>query len=424
MTQGCVRSSAWRVGDSSAESPENKQGVTSYIIDNKTTFKEARWRNSDALVEKYKDANGKDLFEINYIEFSERGNLFDTQHSNFIKNRIKKFSDTDEGVITVAFIHGWHNNAASHNVNVRGFRSSLHHFVSENKLQIGDRKVIGLYVGWRGLVFMSKLVNAITFWDRKSVSAQIGHGGVTDLLLDLEDYDDQRKKNVLVLIGHSFGGTMLLSAYNEKLLNRVRLLAKQEDQCQYRSGADSIILLNPAVEANELLTIKEHIIKNNTKWSECTPVLMRVISSKADWATGVAFPLGQIVGTTLRWNQVQLNRPDIANAQDKVAMKYLHEYHLDTKTIGNFQPFHTLELSVNSEDKKSLEFGDLCNGDERKLGGKEIPVFPCSNFDPVQFIYTSKDFIGSHDDIFEDNKLLRNYLVRTVLRETKLREKY
>ena len=48
------------------------------------------------------------------------------------------------------------------------------------------RKIVGVYIGWRGRSIDLSGLDNITYWDRKAVAEQVGKGGVTELLLRLE----------------------------------------------------------------------------------------------------------------------------------------------------------------------------------------------------------------------------------------------
>ena len=131
---------------------------------------------------------------------------------------------------------------ASKDSDVKHFRAALAHYeryrVSGNR----ETRVIGVYVGWRGdslstprkgpLKFAS-LAKNLTYWNRKSVAQEVGKGGVTELLLSLKRLAycgttklDARcpgkpEDTAYLIIGHSFGGAIVLSAMNEVLLNTI-----------------------------------------------------------------------------------------------------------------------------------------------------------------------------------------------------------
>ena len=407
ILSGCVRNEPWR----SAIEEDIEVVYTPEFRPNQC---EPQDPCAKALVEVFKDESNQELFEINYIEFTERGNVFDTKRTEFVLNRIKQYATDDDGVITIVFIHGWKNNASTQNDNVKAFRNRLELFVDDNTL-IGRRKVVGLYIGWRGASVSLPLIKELTFWDRKSVAQKIGKGGVTDVLLDLEHYDAQDPRNVLVVVGHSFGGAILLSAYSELVLDRIKSLANGDGTFPADTPlADALVLINPAIEANEMLPVKEAIIKHQP-WNPSTPNLMRVLSTKADKATHQLFPLGQLLGTVVTWNQDQLFRSYLKAEENPEALKYLHERTLDRTTVGNFLPYHTQEMLPENETYKSWEIKDLCDANTRQLKGKrhtEAPTFPCGRTDPVQFVYTPEEFMNGHSDIF--NAEVSAYIISSI----------
>ncbi len=62
-------------------------------------------------------------------------------------------------------------------------------------------------------------------------------------------------------IGHSFGGAIVVSAVTDILIERT--IAKKET---VKSIGDTIIVLNPAIEANQTLPLIESAI--NTSYSD------------------------------------------------------------------------------------------------------------------------------------------------------------
>lgn len=416
-----MRSEPWRTGgfgEVSGELQGGRDNIHDYQLDAIEREQGAvpRGLGEQALVERYLDADQRPLFEIDFLEFSERGNAFDARRADFVKSRIRDYARDIAGVVVIVFVHGWNNNARANNGNVREFRNALATFTKNYQSSIDGRKVVGLYVGWRGAVTALPGVSLLTFWDRKSVAEEIGKGGFTDLVLELEQYDaEQPQRNILLVVGHSFGGAMLLSAYSELLLSRVKMLARHGSLPPQIPVADLLLLLNPAIQANDLFAVKEAIVKHQP-WPEHTKQLMTVMSTRADRLTHWAFSLGQFFGTLIPWQQQQLCRPGITRCNvDSAEFPYLHENALDSMTVGNYPPFHTYELIKAESSTADWVFNDLCAGTERQLLPSrhvDAPVFPCSANDPIQFIYTSKDFMRSHGDIFTDQ--MSAYLESTI----------
>ncbi len=248
---------------------------------------------------------------------------------------------------------------------------------------------------------------------------------MTELLLELERAavdDSAPTKNLYLVTGHSFGGAIVLSAVNDILLERI-VTAPPAKDCEAPSKASccvesrpfghGVVLLNPAIEANEVFQLKLAVARRCFGRNQVR--LLHVISSDADEATNKAFGIGQRIDM-LSWRETELERV--------VNDKRLHfaERALDTITVGNYTPFQT---------------GQLCNGDlaqedrrpECRLNGRPgsclqrsedgrwdylsyvddedcVPPedreqhIPVMTNEPLAFIQTDEAFIKDHNDVF------------------------
>ncbi len=354
-------------------------------------------------------------YEIGFVEYSERGNDFAPARTQKLLDRLEKYSASGK-LAMVVFIHGWKHNAEQKDPNVTSFTKALANLSKSGVL--GDRKLVGIYVGWRGLSLHGLGSENITYWDRKSVAEEVGRGGVTELLTQLEQIDRNQETNYLVIVGHSFGGAIALSALHDQLLER---LQNQQDGHPVKAFGDAVIMLNPAIEANMGLLLKENSLKVGASKVRAQPLLY-VISSEGDEATHYAFPAGQWLGVNLTWSQVDLNRNYNGQAYS------IREEKMDTTAIGNYTLFHTALIKdpdlkqthpqptaldsatvVNKAmaTPKVLEdtkFGDwelvsYCTPDGSN-GDPNVPRMPCYRNEPVNFIYTADSFIDNHNDIF------------------------
>ncbi len=92
-------------------------------------------------------------YDLAFIEFSDRGNLFNREKYNEVVNYISEQKDTEDGVAVFVYVHGWKHNASNEkNGDVQNFRKVLKIASETNK---SKRKVIGVYVGWRGIRIVS-----------------------------------------------------------------------------------------------------------------------------------------------------------------------------------------------------------------------------------------------------------------------------
>ena len=248
---------------------------------------------------------------------------------------------------------------------------------------------------------LARLTNA-TYWERKATAEQVAKGGVTELLLRLEREvidDEQPNRNLYLVTGHSFGGAVVLSALNEIFLERVAAATAEKpgDDCvRSRPFGHGVVLLNPAIEANEVFQLKELVAE--TCFVASQPRLMHVISSDADEATNEVFSIGQWLGVTLTWKQATLDR----EFGDRPVQ--FEEADLDTITVGNFTPFQTGQLDHSNSSEAGWDYRS-CVGPEAACidPADKAQHIPVEHNEPLAFIQTDENFIADHNDVFNAN---------------------
>ncbi|MBH3441834.1 hypothetical protein [Pseudomonas luteola] len=351
---------------------------------------------SSAGYEKY------DGFEIGYVEYSERGNDFNPNRTRRILKKLKSSVANNERLAIIIYTPGWKHNSEEHDSNVFDFKQSMQELY-DTEILPRDYKLVGLYIGWRGksLIFPK----TISYWDRKEVAEEVGRGGLTELFLNINEIDSMRKDNIMLTVGHSFGGAMVLSSLNDILLSK--LIDGQNGRVVKGIG-NSIVLLNPAIEANQGLTLKENSMKLGVSQT-ISPTILYVISSKGDTATHTAFPLGQMLGVSATWKQAILERDYLPKGIQ------LKESTMDVTTIGNYELFRTGEfydeseasntntalsipiLSLLSATPSFQGYDSYCYG---AVSRKDVVTIPCNQNEAIEFLYTPKSLIKDHNDIF------------------------
>jgi hypothetical protein len=364
-----------------------------------------------------------DGFDLAYVEFTERGNLFDHAHMEQVIDYVHDRATSPDGVLAVVFVHGWKHNAAPGDTNVHDFRELMKSVASKMS---SKRSVVGIYVGWRGLSVKPEPVNEISYWERKAAAEQVGRRDVTELLLELERAvidDDAPNKNLYLVVGHSFGAAIVLSALNEVLLERIVAAPPAKDcdaaapDCacvETRPFGHGVVLLNPAIEANEAFQLKQAMAgrcfgKNQVH-------LMHVISSDADEATNKYFRVGQWIDM-LNWRETDLDRK--VNGQPVS----FSESDLDTITVGNYTPFQTGQLcdgqTAPEERRPECRLDDgrpkscVTSGTDRRWyyityvnnedcvpAVDRVQHIPFAPHEPFVFVQTDRGFIRNHNDIF------------------------
>jgi len=361
------------------------------------------WDNVDcrnSMIEEYPE------YDLTFIEFTERGNLFSREDSQEVLDFINRQANHDDGVAVFVFVHGWKHNADFDDSNVQQFREFLSR-AAENEI-VGERKVIGLYLGWRGDITNVPIARDLSYWARKSVAEEVGAGGATEVFSQLHQIlvqqfdnqiDNKLYKNTYVIIGHSFGGAIVLSALHDVLLKDLveanTSLGNGPNPCnKIKRFADALLLLNPAIEANKVILLKEAAAR--CKFDERQPTLMHIISSDADNATKIFFPIGQYANITATLSPKKLERT--VNGKKII----LDERMLDVITAGNLEQIRTSYLSYDKEKNDWLL--SRCRDDLAKCGitkkKQQKNHFTVREHDPLAFIKTDKHFIKGHNDVF------------------------
>ncbi len=348
-------------------------------------------------------------FDLAFVEFTQRGNIYDRAHSDAVMEHIEALAASETGVAVFVFAHGWKHNASTKDSNVVAFREFLSR-AAENPF-VGPRRVVGVYLGWRGGVTELPLIRELSYWGRKSVAEEIGSGGATEVISELqyslvegfreEDANPGRLyKNTFVVIGHSFGGAIVLTALHDVLLTEL-IAANGEKrrlnlaQCaKVKRYADGIILINPAIEANRVILLREAAAK--CQFGADQAELLHVLSSEADIATSRYFPLGQSINLSTTLSPETLIREINGKRVE------LSEHDLDVTTAGNYAPLRTGYLYRDIvggrwQNRSCIESLEACGIRSEEDIKNHIPT---KVHDPLVFLRTDANFIKDHNDAF------------------------
>jgi alpha/beta hydrolase family protein DUF900 len=291
------------------------------------------------------------VYKLGFVEFDDQGWFWDTRQRVAVEQMIRSEAGIDSvpgtrpvGIILVAFVHGWKENAAYDGDGVTTFRNILQQLSDAEQAQEDHppRKVVGVYVGWRGLSVKWDFFKELSFWDRKNTAHKVGgYGAMTELLVDLENIQeksldslpDTAPRTEFIIIGHSFGGAAVYSALSQIITER--FVDTVEKGKRLKPLGDQVILLNPAFEALRHYDLNQMALMIKRYPPDQRPVLS-IFTSKGDWATHYAFPFGRFFSTIFEQNR---------DAEQKTA---------GLETVGWFKPFITHELDYNS----NAAFGD------------------------------------------------------------------
>jgi hypothetical protein len=237
-----------------------------------------------------------------------------------------------DGATVVVYVHGWHENAQREAPDLQSFMNFVHEAnLVDARHRVGPASgrphVFGIYVGWRGdsiavrhasrtdawqaeTSWTLPLSYLLTFWNRKGAAQRIGaSGGVYELFERLAAVRAQHADSRLVIHGHSFGGALVYSAFSTLLVDQIMAdgSAGREAGIPARRAsserplADLVVLLNPAFEAMRLrpqldLARTQEYPGGGSAGKPLPPRLV-ILTTEADWATRLAFPLGRKLGT-------------------------------------------------------------------------------------------------------------------------------
>lgn len=247
----------------------------------------------------------KDIYRLGFIEFDEQGDFWDRDQ---LHKTVQAIRDTGRPVLLVTYIHGWQNNSNPNDAgDVEQFRSLLARLTADTTVQASGLQVFGVYLGWRGRVVhkVNPVVDAATwigkeasFYSRKNAATRISSSTpITEAIFTLIRTARRDTPGISrsIVIGHSFGALVLEKALAQALVGTLLYeepfvpgVEKTRTDRVFRP-ADLILLVNSAAESiysKELIDM----YRDTTPWRGAPHIIM--ISSDADKATGLAFPIG------------------------------------------------------------------------------------------------------------------------------------
>jgi hypothetical protein len=360
------------------------------------------------------NAGADDAYMLGFVEFDDQGQLRDQTQMKALMESLYKVAANDRVLINV-FVHGWHSNAGPDDPNIENFKKTLARLSKvESDLSLlkhrAARKVIGIYIGWRGESITVPVVSSLTFWERKNTALKVGHLGLTELLLALEKVTQIKNslstpvKSSLVVIGHSFGGAVVYSSIAQILASRFIDSQADNDTAAVPGFGDLVILLNPAFEALNYLPIYE-LGQLRCRYSDNQVPRLVILTSEADDATKLAFPAGRLFSTFFEtYNIIERKTCNYSVSVD--------ESESDRKTVGHYLPLisHTLASAGDNQETNAAGYINMKNiwSDQSSGGSVRIGSTVLTHLDkteplnPYLNIRAGKELIPGHNDVFGD----------------------
>ena len=284
---------------------------------------------------------------VAYVEIDEQG---DFQNRDQVKHALGIVAKPGKPKYVVVFVHGWFHSAGTTDDNVKRFKCALNNIQSIEGN--ADEEVIGVYVGWRGASWTLPGIKFVTFWDRKNTSDEIGRGSLVEFLTRLEQTvkPPEDNRNKLMLVGHSFGASVVFNSIAPILMERflldtARLASKTAGgHSQSKPGlvsgyGDLVVLVNPAIEATRIMPffsmLNAYTAEQPNLFAPGQPARLVILSSEGDWATRITFPTARVFSTML---EVYMDRELVTPYKDSIN---LEQRHLDWRTMGNVAGLQT-----------------------------------------------------------------------------------
>ena len=383
-------------------------------------------------IEDYKD------FWAGYVEFDDEGWLYKSSEPKnqmqVVQARLRaELNDparADDDFLVVAFVHGWHHNAHDNDCNVHEFRALLK--VASDRYAAAyqhplkhRRRIVGIYVGWRGESVDVDNLNVTTVLDRRNAAERVAKGDVRELFAQLrkvqlgesQKSDWRADRMRTVVIGHSFGGLVAFHGMSPAVLNELTLTKPelQDGSCRptvYRRpsvvmqdrGAvaeaspatgkevnppvfpDMLVLINPAFEATRFEALHELM-----RPSEGCPVpsypadrpKVVVVTADNDLATGKIFTFGRKVLTLLEAYPREGDAADVSK-----------EKGANTHAIGFTERYRTHRLCLRTGSDGSLHAVSALTPPA------QADWSPLEPFAPVWVVGAPPEIVDGHNGFF------------------------
>lgn len=337
-----------------------------------------------------------------FIEFDDQGALRRPDLVEAVMARVRAEGATHP-LLLVVFAHGWKHNASSSDSNVVDFSHLLQRIaVEDEKACAGQkcegRRVVGVYLGWRGLSTSVEPFKEMSFWTRKRRAHRVGTDGAMEVLAKLKKLDPPAKEGRMIIVGHSFGGALVYTALQQALMRDTVFLASGSIA---RNSADLIVLVNPAFEAQRFAALRQRA--DGMCHARTQRPILVAFTSRNDTATGRAFPLGRSLGTLFQRyssdEQGRANRTAIGHYEPFTT------HDLDLVPPASSDPDDPLQLSSFAEYKAAWKAYQAGTQDTWPLGGmtlsrREPMRNEAQRHNPYYIVSVDPGIISSHNSIW------------------------
>jgi hypothetical protein len=158
-------------------------------------------------------------YTINYVEYSDKGTLWEPQQLTDAISQIKSAGGGGQHPLIVLYVNGWQNNASELSGDVVKFRGFMSRLADDYPIGVAGQapQVVGIYMAWRGLTFtVEPFKHIVSYWPRRQIAKDLGrtayYDGIGKLANAVNADQTVRKNTFFILAGHSFGARVLENA--------------------------------------------------------------------------------------------------------------------------------------------------------------------------------------------------------------------
>lgn len=362
-----------------------------------------------------------------------------------------ELDDPNACVQLFVYIHGWNHNAESTDNNVGSFRKFLKDLADSKdpltgaqpcvaRIQSGDaaggtgrsgshKKLVGIYVGWRGLSGKLPGFQQLTFWARKDAAERVAQGSVRELFARLNAVSSKSRAGFIdkptgkpasrlrtYVIGHSFGASVAYRAMSQSLIDSFSSdldSAPSNEEIPLTRFVDMVVLVNPAIEAARFEPLFNAARKRAARCAAAPACgepryqapLLAMFTSEGDWATGKLYPIGSTLGGINEWPRSDEQKHAIHRT---IGWDYNYVTHRltfeDCDASSNSNPFGGVGTNLRYKPEGWIWCfkPDSIHGFALKHAPtleKRTTAQPFYN-GPIWNVRVSEDIIASHNDIW------------------------
>ncbi|MFQ6022315.1 MAG: hypothetical protein ACE5NW_06300 [Acidiferrobacterales bacterium] len=367
-------------------------------------------------------------YTLAFIELDDQGELWSAAQISRTVDLIERANQNKDASIVIVFIHGWNNNASpkqeqKEKKSLAGFKQFLAKAVEDARsMRPGySPSVVGVFVAWRGQTVHAPL-DTLTFYNRRRAASRIStKPSMAEALTRIIAATKKKPTSKTLLIGHSFGGLIMESALSQVFVRDIVL----QRAGRFDLPVDLVVLINPAspaINAKQLVDVlarrRARVYRVDAAGKRYERPLLVSVTSRADWATRFAYPIGSSLGALF----TRFRKYDTSQCSPIASQRGFYVY-----TPGHRSVLHSHTVTAERLPEGAQPIQGV-RAEEDPLPGQPAFSFDgpkhrftirkkprALNDTPYWIMSVPGSLIASHSDIFRvtTNRLIRALAIHT-----------